>query len=393
MADNKEFMKKDLSLIIQIDNKMHYNDISQVQKIRDTIISKNVFKTNLGKRYVNKLEQIIQRQNTNKCLFCGNNITNPNDTVICEVCSSKFPANPTTSNQETSKSAKETEIKDKILQNANDLVDNAKNRIHSADIKSQTQNIAKNISENKNVQHSKEYAKKMTQNVKESMNKINNDTNDNEGTSQKSTNNRKNLIVCLILLVAIIALISIIGLETIFTMATVISLGYLIYTCVKKKSKKKAIIAFVVCLLLTGIANQFSTGSNSDNVLAYLGTSEEQAFKDYDSNQFRSELNLLTNENTQTNGKPWITILNGEVADVVLDSGMNSSLNVSGIHIGDSADDVAAAMKKQDAVYDTEYSISGTLETYYYKYNGQKVQVIFTIKDGIVTRISCTLCN
>lgn len=378
MADEKELMKKDLSLIIQIDSKMHYNDIQNVQKIYEAITQKNMFQTSLGKRYVNKLKQIIQGENTGNCIFCGKSVTNPNNTVMCEECSSKFIKKPTDTTQATS-------------QNASTLADNTKNKIQSGDIKSQAQSIGRNISENENLQRSKECAKEMTRDIKKSMSKNNNSTADNASTSQQSAKRKSIVIIGIIALLIIIAIISVIGIETIFSIATIVSLGYLIYTCVKKKPKKKAIIVFVVCILLTGIANGFSTGIKSDNVLAYLGTSQEQAYKDYDSSQFREEICYLTNENEKTNGKPWIEIWDGKVSTVILDSGMNSSLNVSGVHIGDSIDDITIAMEKQGAAYDTNGSMSGIMETYNYKYDGTKVQVIFIIKNGIVTRIVCGL--
>ena len=105
MADEKELMKKDLSLIIQIDSKMRYNDIQNVQKIHDAITQKNMFQTNLGKRYVNKLKQIIQGQNPGNCIFCGKGVTNPNNTVMCEECSSKFIKKPTNTAQTTPQNA------------------------------------------------------------------------------------------------------------------------------------------------------------------------------------------------------------------------------------------------------------------------------------------------
>jgi hypothetical protein len=47
-------------------------------------------------------------------------------------------------------------------------------------------------------------------------------------------------------------------------------------------------------------------------------------------------------------------------------------------------------MKKKKAVYDTSYSIQGSLETYRFTYDGYDVRVIFKISGSMVDRISVT---
>lgn len=171
-----------------------------------------------------------------------------------------------------------------------------------------------------------------------------------------------------------------------------ISLAYLVYVCVKKKPKRNAIIVFTILFVLTGITNMGSTNSDSNNVLAYLGTPQSQVFKEYDESGFYSEMNLLTNEDTNTNGKPYVTLGSGIVTNIILTSGMNSSLNVADIHIGDSSEQVETVMKKSSTAYDSN-SIAGVLETYQLKYDGHSVQVIIKFENNTVSRINCTLMN
>lgn len=154
----------------------------------------------------------------------------------------------------------------------------------------------------------------------------------------------------------------------------------------KRSKRTKVIIVCILALLLLGI---FVGGGNDDDMLSYLGTSQEQVFKDYDKNQFYKELNLLTNEGTDTNGKAYITINSGKVTGIMLDSGMYSSLNIAGIHIGDSANDIEKQMNKYNASHDSN-SISGKLEIYHFKFDGKSVQVTFKLSGGIIEHINCS---
>jgi hypothetical protein len=200
---------------------------------------------------------------------------------------------------------------------------------------------------------------------------------------------KKKIAISVAALIVVIAIISAIGLSKIFTALMMVSLGVLIYKCVKKKPKKNAIIAVVVFLVLAGVAEMFS-GDSSDDVLDYLGTSQEKVFKEYEQANFYTENGLLTNENKAETGKAYITLSNGKVIDVVIQSGMYSSYNVAGVHIGDDYSTIAKAMKKKKAVYDTSYSIQGSLETYRFTYDGYDVQVIFKMSGSMVDRISVT---
>ena len=336
MDNEKALMKKDLALILKIDSKMNYNDIENVKKIHDVIIEREMFHTALGTRYIKKLEQIIKEAPNDKCLFCGKQIDNPNKTVLCTDCTAKF-IKPTVPKEQSNTSS--TTVKDEATP----------------------------------VQLEKKQ-------------------DDTASTKSPKTKSKKKIIVGAIIIVLVLGILSAIGFGRVFTVLMMVSLVYLIYVCIKKKPKRNAIILFAILFILTGITNMGNTSSDSDDILSYLGTSQEQVFKDYDENLFYSEMNLLTNEDTYTNGKPYITLNSGKVTNVTLTSGMNSKLNVMRIYIGDSKKQVETNMKKNNATVD-ENSIAGVLETYQIKDGAQRIQVIIKYENGIVTRINCTLAN
>ena len=90
MEYENSLMKKDLSIILKINEKMNYADITKVQKVHDEIIQKGMFKTNLGTRYIERLKQIIADIYNDKCIFCGKTIANTEDTVLCDECLKKY---------------------------------------------------------------------------------------------------------------------------------------------------------------------------------------------------------------------------------------------------------------------------------------------------------------
>lgn len=333
MAEDKTLLKKDLALILKIDTKLHYDNIAEVKKVYQTLADKKMFGTSIGQRYLKKLESVIQGNDTDKCIFCGKQSIK--QSVMCSNCLAKLQP-PTEA-------------------------------ITKSEAVLSTENVIR------------EEAQPHDEVIETDL-----------GIHAEKKDKKTSIIKIIAVLVVAIILISI-GLDTVFTILMLVSLGVLIYNAVKKKPKRNAAIAFVVFFVLTGVAGMFETDSNTDDVLKYLGTPQSEVFEDYSADNFYSEYNLLTNEGKVENGKPYITMTaNGNVCTVIIESGMNSSLNVAGVYIGDSVDDMCNSMKKVNAVYDTEYSISGTLETYTFKYDDYNVQVIFKIQSGMITRISCT---
>lgn len=208
MEDEKLLMKKDLSLIIQLDAKLDYQDKVSVKKIYDAAISKDMFKSPLGIRYIKKLEQIINEKDSSKCIICAKVNANASQSVLCNDCKSKLGLN---------------KVNEKIT-----TPDRGKNELKhtNTDVRNNTVEGTK-----ENIEYRVE-------------------SKDNENSSGS---NKKGIIFGIIALVAIIAIISAIGLGTILAVLTYISIGILVYCFVKKKPKKIWIIITVVLLILTGL--------------------------------------------------------------------------------------------------------------------------------------------
>jgi energy-coupling factor transporter transmembrane protein EcfT len=334
MDEDKTLLKKDLALILKLNSKLHYDDIAKIQKIRDEIIQHNLLTTSLGKRYLKKLEQILQETNAYSCLFCGTQTTS--ESIICKDCLSKLQRPAAKENDEPKKNNTPTESIASVKKV------NSVNNIES-----------KLVTDNK----------------------------------ESKKNNKKTIIIGAAILIAVIAIISVIGLNTIFTIIMLISLGVLIYKCVKKKPKRNAIIVFAVFLILTGITGGFESGAD-DDVLSYLGTPQKKVFQDYDQSNFYTKQNALTNDGMAENGMAGITLENGEVSAVELASGMNASYNVAGVHIGDDFSVVEKAMKKKKAVRGA-YT-AGSIAIYYFKDNGNNIRVVFFMTDNMIDLIICS---
>ena len=88
MDENKELLKKDLQIILQLDSKMNYANIDAVKKVYTHIVEKEIFRSSLGQRYLKKLEGIISGKNTNTCVFCSKDLTDGK--IICGNCLDKL---------------------------------------------------------------------------------------------------------------------------------------------------------------------------------------------------------------------------------------------------------------------------------------------------------------
>lgn len=87
--NNKELVKKDLSLILQLNTKVHYENREEVKQVYDWILRKKIFQTPLGTAYINKLGEITNGvDNSNQCLFCAEDLYNQG--VICPNCVEKY---------------------------------------------------------------------------------------------------------------------------------------------------------------------------------------------------------------------------------------------------------------------------------------------------------------
>lgn len=220
MPEDKTLLKKDLALVLKINAKLRYDNITKVKQIYQILVDKNMLRTSIGQRYLKKLESIIQGNVTNKCLICSKQCTS--QSAICAECLAKLQ--PPTEN---------TPKTEKILSTEN--------------IPTKETVVSNQVSEaNSNIQ-----------------------------TEPKNRKDKKDIIIA-ILAIAIILVST--GLSTTFAILTLVSLGVLIYNSVKKKPKRNAAIAFVVFFVLTGILGNFSNGDpetadfarNKVNVVTFL---------------------------------------------------------------------------------------------------------------------------
>jgi len=87
MDENRKALRKGLQLILQLDAKMKYANISDVKKIHAAIGEKNILHTQLGKRYTLRLQQIVEGTANSTCIFCGKEASLKS--VLCATCRAK----------------------------------------------------------------------------------------------------------------------------------------------------------------------------------------------------------------------------------------------------------------------------------------------------------------
>lgn len=90
MANNNlEFIKKDITYILQLNNQIQYHNKKDVKRAHDMVIDKQLFKTVLGQKYLVRLEQIIDgTENSYSCVLCGKDLDN--STLVCSGCLEKY---------------------------------------------------------------------------------------------------------------------------------------------------------------------------------------------------------------------------------------------------------------------------------------------------------------
>lgn len=426
MENDKELIRKDLAIILKLDAQIDYSQRSIVENYYKDITRKGLLMTPYGKRYMRRLEQIIAGDNIhNKCAFC--NSQTQGDTLICPACMAKLrkPSavycrscgnKMNTSETICSACGKNKDEgykycahcgKEVPIPNMEILTNDAKNK--SKEFAEQATKIAK-----ENVQNIAEKGTKLAKDMSADTKFSNNKKTGNKKKAKGQKNmNKKSILVWLVFLFIAVAIIGTVGLDTTLALFAFASLIVLTYKVIKKKPKKNAVIAFVVFFLLSGIVGDLNcSGGMGDNILDYIGTKESTVYKTYDKDDFKSFQGLLTNEKTDTKGLPYIRLDDSNprlVYSIILESGMNASFNVNGLHIGDSVDQVEKCMKKLKAVYDSDESneltawsyaaaiarnqdVSGKnipeIMVYDLEYHGKKIQIIITVIGGYVNRIS-----
>lgn len=271
------------------------------------------------------------------------------------------------------------ELAEKTGKVADMAKDTIASQMENENVKNATQAAANAAKEGqkKMMEHGKNFAEDLRQ-LKDGK-----DTEKNWKTSFKAL-----LLICVVSFIAIF-IQEIIGFDMVFECCAIISLALLIYRAVKKKPKKNAGIAFVVFLALSGVFGLMAgSGKVPDNVLDYMGTKDRAVYKAYDKSDFYDGgSGALTNETNNHSGLPHIILYNGKVRGITLDSGMNTSLNVGGLHIGDSYNQAETCMAKQKADKVPGYPLEYNLQ---YKGNDLKITIYLDNPNtnGIVTRIT-----
>ena len=112
MTDNsREFIKKDLSYIIQLNSQVNYGNKNSVRQAYNMILKQKLFKTALGQKYIKRLEQILNKEKSlqgntlpkdsshanplNKCVLCGKDLDNKS--AVCNSCLEKYKLMPSVS--------------------------------------------------------------------------------------------------------------------------------------------------------------------------------------------------------------------------------------------------------------------------------------------------------
>lgn len=93
MSDNnRELLRKDLTNVLRLNEKIDYDNLEEVQKVYNMVIQKNLFKTALGQKYIKRLEQIINKTDQfDQCLLCKND--QDNLSLVCTQCLKKYSYN------------------------------------------------------------------------------------------------------------------------------------------------------------------------------------------------------------------------------------------------------------------------------------------------------------
>lgn len=89
MANNIEFLKKDITYILQLNKQIQYHNKNDVERAHNLVLEKKLFKTALGQKYVTRLEQIIdETEFSYACVLCGKDLDN--STLVCNRCMGKY---------------------------------------------------------------------------------------------------------------------------------------------------------------------------------------------------------------------------------------------------------------------------------------------------------------
>ena len=122
-------------------------------------------------------------------------------------------------------------------------------------------------------------------------------------------------------------------------------------------------------------------------MLDYIGADEKEVYKVYDKADFYSYFDtILINDEKNRSGLPNISISlpDKKVSSCTLESGMNTSLHVGGLHIGDDVNKIENILLGEQQV-SGGHSYGGY--SYSCKYKGKDVDLTITSQDGMITKI------
>ena len=83
--EERQRMKKDLEMVLRLNNTLDYDNREDVEKNYNRILQERLFQTSLGERYTKKLEKIVYgAAPPQNCIFCKG--IRDNASVICDKC-------------------------------------------------------------------------------------------------------------------------------------------------------------------------------------------------------------------------------------------------------------------------------------------------------------------
>ena len=354
----KALVKKDLALCLKLNAKLgDYQNLNSVQKIYNWIGMEPRFHTVIGKRYVKRLGEVLEGETDFvDCVLCNGFMMD--GTAVCADCLQKYrnlipqPAEQQ-KQSESGTVQKMTAFSRQAANTAKQVGVTAKDNFNTV-----TAKISEFTAENETVSAAKDKLIGMADNGMEKLQanpEVAKAVEKGKEQAKKAQGKWRGM------------------------------------------SRKKRIVAVTVCVLLFlgAIGELSSSGSvGGDNVLDYLGADEKEVYKVYDKNDFYSYDILKINDKNNRSGLPHISLYDGQVGACTLESGMNASLHVGGLHIGDDVSKIESCVKKlkagDNALLGEQLAPDGNSYggySYSCKYKGRDVSITISSQNGIVTMI------
>ncbi len=86
MDTAKALQNRHIIQIAKLNGKIHFDDASEVKKVRDMVLQREMNQSAIGQKFIVRLENILGGQMDGKCLFCGSDV---HGKVICSACEEK----------------------------------------------------------------------------------------------------------------------------------------------------------------------------------------------------------------------------------------------------------------------------------------------------------------